>query len=141
MGLASAQQLQLEPYQGLQDGHLPSLLPKDSAALTFYQTTKDPLSWDYGTIEEGSIGLRFFQFRNTGTAPLVITNAKTSCGCLTASYPKLPILPNEIGYLKISYHTQRIGYFKKWVQLFTYGKSGQLTTTLQITGTVVAKKR
>ena len=47
----------------------------DGAQMEFQETTID-----YGTIEQGSDPYRFFSFTNTGNAPLVITNAKGSCG-------------------------------------------------------------
>ncbi|MEZ4987377.1 MAG: DUF1573 domain-containing protein [Saprospiraceae bacterium] len=48
---------------------------------------------DYGTIEQGADPYRVFAFTNTGNAPLVITNAKGSCGCTVPTYPKEPIAP------------------------------------------------
>ena len=45
--------------------------------MTFEQT-----EIDYGTIAQGSDPLRKFKFKNTGTEPLVIKNARGSCGCL-----------------------------------------------------------
>jgi len=36
---------------------------------------------DYGNIVQESDPFRFFDFKNTGTAPLVIKHAKGSCGC------------------------------------------------------------
>ncbi|WNH08998.1 DUF1573 domain-containing protein [Thalassobellus suaedae] len=49
---------------------------KDGAKIKFETETID-----YGTIENNSDGNREFKFTNTGNAPLVITNAKGSCGC------------------------------------------------------------
>ena len=42
---------------------------------------------DYGTIKQGADGLRVFEFKNTGKAPLVISGASSSCGCTVPSYP------------------------------------------------------
>ena len=36
---------------------------------------------DYGTIEQNGEPLRKLKFTNTGTEPLVIKNARGSCGC------------------------------------------------------------
>lgn len=36
---------------------------------------------DYGEIAKGSDGVRVFEFTNTGDAPLIITDVKSSCGC------------------------------------------------------------
>ena len=42
---------------------------------------------DYGEIEKGRDGVRVFEFKNTGDAPLVISDVKSSCGC---TIPKKP---------------------------------------------------
>lgn len=72
---------------------------------------------DYGTIAQGSDPYRFFNFTNTGDAPLVITAAKGSCGCTVPTYPKDPILPGETGQIKVRYDTNRVGPFTKRVTL------------------------
>jgi hypothetical protein len=74
---------------------------------------------DYGTIEQHSDPYRFFSFTNTGNEPLVIQNAKGSCGCTVPTYPKEPILPGESAEIKVRYDTKRIGNFTKTVTLTT----------------------
>ncbi len=72
---------------------------------------------DYGTIQQGSDPYRFFNFTNTGDAPLVITHAKGSCGCTVPTYPKDPILPGESAQIKVRYDTNRVGPFTKRITL------------------------
>ena len=43
---------------------------------------------DYGTIEHKADGQREFVFTNTGDAPLIISNARGSCGCTVPTWPK-----------------------------------------------------
>lgn len=74
---------------------------------------------DYGTIEKGSDPHREFTFTNTGKAPLVISNAKSSCGCTVPSYPKEPIMPGEGGTIKVKYNTNNTGSFTKYITLTT----------------------
>lgn len=38
-------------------------------------------TFDYGEIQKGSDGIGYFEFTNTGDAPLVIKDVKSSCGC------------------------------------------------------------
>ncbi len=70
---------------------------------------------DYGTIEHNANGVRYFEFKNTGTEPLIISNCKGSCGCTVPSCPKEPILPGETGKIKVKYATNRVGSFTKTV--------------------------
>jgi len=99
----------------------------------------DPLVWNYGNIENGSNGTRVFKFTNTGEAPLVISNAKGSCGCTVPSYPKEPIMPGESNEISVKYDTKRTGQFTKYVTLTTNAKDNA-TVRLKIYGTVAAPK-
>ena len=74
---------------------------------------------DYGNIIQESDPFRFFKFTNTGDAPLVIKNAKGSCGCTVPTYPREPILPGESAEIKVRYDTKRVGPFTKTVTLTT----------------------
>jgi len=46
---------------------------------------------DYGNIKYGGEPNCTFEFKNTGNEPLIITNAKGSCGCTVPDWPKGPI--------------------------------------------------
>jgi hypothetical protein len=94
---------------------------------------------NYGTIEQGGEPLRKFKFKNTGTEPLVITNAVGSCGCTVPEWPKKPIMPGESASIDVRYDTQRVGPFTKTVTLTT----NESTTSqyLTITGEVKEKAK
>lgn len=79
----------------------------------------ESLNCDYGEIEQHSERDRFVRFTNTGTEPLVISNARGSCGCTVPVWPKEPIMPGEEGEIKISYATNRLGKINKTVTLTT----------------------
>jgi hypothetical protein len=74
---------------------------------------------DYGDIKQNSDPLRVVEFTNTGTAPLVIQNARGSCGCTVPSYPKEPIMPGETSKIEIRYDTKRLGRINKTVTITT----------------------
>lgn len=74
---------------------------------------------DYGTLEQHGEPLRVCTFTNTGTEPLVIKNARGSCGCTVPTYPKEPIMPGESSKIEIRYATNRLGKFSKTVTLTT----------------------
>ena len=93
---------------------------------------------DYGTLEQGADGVRVFKFTNVGTAPLIIQDAKRSCGCTVPTWPKEPILPGASSEIKVKYDTNRIGVFSKTVTLTT-NDINNTTTRLSIAGTIVAK--
>jgi len=60
---------------------------------------------DYGTITKDSDnGVRSFEFKNTGNAPLIITNVQSTCGCTVPSKPTEPILPGKTGKIDVKYN-------------------------------------
>ena len=97
--------------------------------LKFEETTVD-----YGEIEQNADPYRVFKFTNVGTEPVVIKNAKGSCGCTVPDAPKEPILPGEEGEIKVRYDTKRVGPFTKTVTLTT--NEATPTRTLVIKGKV-----
>ena len=60
---------------------------------------------DYGMVEKATDnGVRVFQFKNTGDAPLVILDVKSTCGCTVPSKPTEPILPGKTGQIEVKYN-------------------------------------
>ena len=72
---------------------------------------------DYGTIKNGADGSCTFEFKNNGDSPLIISNAKGSCGCTVPDWPKEPIAPGASGVIKVSYDTMRTGEINKSVTI------------------------
>lgn len=60
---------------------------------------------DYGTVtKEADNGIRAFEFTNTGDAPLIIKDVKSTCGCTVPSWPKEPIAPGKTGKIEVKYN-------------------------------------
>ncbi len=60
---------------------------------------------DYGKVSKDSDnGMRSFVFKNTGDAPLIITNVQSTCGCTVPSKPTEPILPGKTGKIDVKYN-------------------------------------
>lgn len=90
----------------------------------------------YGEIEKGADGVRVFKFTNSGSAPLIITNAQQSCGCTVPAWPKEPIMPGESASIQVKYDTQRVGHFAKHVTV-TSNAIDHSTVQLKISGHVL----
>lgn len=93
---------------------------------------------DYGTILFDSDGVRTFEFKNTGEAPLVISSASSSCGCTVPSWPKEPILPGQKGKIEVKYDTKRIGDIRKTITIVSNAAETP-TIALRIKGTIVTE--
>ena len=90
---------------------------------------------DYGTIKQGADGVRVFEFKNTGKAPLVISGASSSCGCTVPSWPKEPIAPGASGKIEVKYDTTRVGQIAKTILVNSNAKDTP-TVALRIKGKV-----
>ncbi|MDX1902989.1 MAG: DUF1573 domain-containing protein [Thermonemataceae bacterium] len=135
ISFVSAQEIQFVIYKAGDCRNAASAEEKAGANMT--QTGSDATTWNYGTIKNGSTGYRYFKFTNTGSGPLVISDAKGSCGCTVPTWPKEPIMPGQTEYIKVNYDTKRTGAFTKYVTLTTNAKSNT-TSRLKIEGTVDA---
>ena len=93
---------------------------------------------DYGTVEYAGDGTSTFKFTNNGTAPLIISNAKGSCGCTVPSWPKEPIMPGKKGEIKVKYDTKRPGAINKSVTI-TSNATNAPTKVIRIKGQVKPK--
>ncbi|MCB0558116.1 MAG: DUF1573 domain-containing protein [Lewinellaceae bacterium] len=63
-------------------------------------------SYDFGEVDEGAVVVHTFQFTNTGKAPLLISSARSTCGCTVPDWPKEPIPPGENGKIEVKFNTR-----------------------------------
>ncbi len=83
------------------------------------QMTFETTEFEFGEINQGDKVEHTFNFKNTGTAPLLITNARASCGCTVPEWPKEPIAPGKSGKIDVVFNSR--------------GKSGNQNKAVTIT--------
>lgn len=91
---------------------------------------------DYGDIDKGADPYCEFTITNKGNEPLIITNAKGSCGCTVPEWSKEPILPGESSVMKVKYDTKRVGPINKSVTI-TSNAVNEPTKVIRIKGMVL----
>lgn len=75
---------------------------------------------EFGEISQGEKVKRRFRFKNTGTANLIISDAKGSCGCTVPLWPKQPIRPGQEGEIEVVFDSNgKQGRQHKTVTLVT----------------------
>lgn len=77
------------------------------------------LEYDFGVVAEGEKVRHVYAFKNTGKEPLVISNARGSCGCTVPQWPQEAIAPGEDGEIVVEFNSK--------------GKPGPQTKTVTIT--------
>ena len=107
--------------------------PKTQTTETAAKSTIDFVSKvvDYGTIEHNADGERKFVFTNNGTEPLIIKNAKGSCGCTVPTWPREPIAAGETAEIGVKYATNRVGAFTKTITLTTNASKKPVILTVK----------
>ncbi len=78
-----------------------SPLSENTAVIEF-----DNSNHDFGSIAAGTSVTHTFKFKNTGTAPLIISNAKGSCGCTVPKWPKKPVAAGETGEIQVTFNSK-----------------------------------
>lgn len=96
---------------------------------------------NYGTVVKGEdSGIRYFEFTNTGDAPLLITNVRSSCGCTVPSYPKTPIAPGKSDRIEVKYNMEK-GPISKTITVETNAvNKPKGIVPLRIKGNVIVKE-
>lgn len=62
-------------------------------------------AFDFDTIHSGEVVQHNFRFKNTGSKPLVIQSATSTCGCTVPSFPTKPVPPGQEGNLKVVFNS------------------------------------
>lgn len=62
--------------------------------------------FDFGTVDQGEKVTHVYKFSNTGNEPLIISNAKGSCGCTVPSWPKEPIPVGGSGEIEVQFDSK-----------------------------------
>lgn len=79
--------------------------------------------YDFGTITEGEKVEHIFKFKNTSSNPLIIENARGSCGCTVPEWSRSPIAPGATSEIKVVFDSK--------------GKKGANNKTVTITANTI----
>ena len=81
--------------------------PVPTGPLTTLKFDQD--TYDWGKVMDGEKVTHVFKFKNTGSEPLIISNAKGSCGCTVPEWPKDAIAPGKSGEIKVVFDSKGKG--------------------------------
>ncbi|MBF9237271.1 DUF1573 domain-containing protein [Hymenobacter sp. BT683] len=100
--------------------------PVAGPAITFEES-----KYDFGSVAQGGVVDHTFKFKNTGTAPLVISNIGVSCGCTTPEWTKTPVMPGKTGTISAHFNTAgKIGMQNKVLTIESNSPAGSTTVSL-----------
>lgn len=96
------------------------------------------VEYDFGSAFEGDIVTKDFFFTNTGTAPLLILNASSTCGCTIPEWPKKPVPPDSTASIRVKFNTlHKPGAQSKEVTIFanTFPNTSKILLKGQVNST------
>ncbi len=93
------------------------------------------LEHNFGAHFKGEDTTYNFEFFNSSTEPLVLSNVRSSTGAITLKWPKEPIHAGKKAEIIVKYDSQRIGGFNKSVTV--YSNAGETPIVLRIKGRIV----
>ncbi|MCB0531298.1 MAG: DUF1573 domain-containing protein [Saprospiraceae bacterium] len=97
-------------------------------------------TYDFGVADEGTVVKHIYKFTNTGDEPLIISNARGSCGCTVPTWPKQPIPPGGKGEINVEFNTKgKPGRQSK--QVTVTANTNPSDTHLEIHGEVRGKEQ
>lgn len=93
--------------------------------------TFEEVKYDFGSVVQGGTVDHTFKFKNTGTAPLVISNIGVSCGCTTPEWTKAPVAPGKTGTIAAHFNSAgKIGMQNKVLTIESNATAGSTTVSL-----------
>src|SRR6185503_389313 len=66
-------------------------------------------TYDFGKIKQNVPAEATITVTNIGTEPLLIEEARPSCGCTVSDYTKSPIAPGKTGTIKATFNAAALG--------------------------------
>ncbi len=91
----------------------------------------EEVKYDFGSVVQGGTVDHTFKFKNTGTAPLVISNIGVSCGCTTPEWTKAPVMPGKTGTIAAHFNSAgKMGMQNKVLTIESNATAGSTTVSL-----------
>jgi len=92
----------VQPNNGMQDAaQSPTVAAGPTTEISFEEQR-----FDFGTVTEGEKVSHTFSFTNTGDEPLILSNARGSCGCTVPKWPREPIAPGKSSDIVVEFNTK-----------------------------------
>lgn len=77
--------------------------------------------------------LLVFPFRNLSDRPITVDNIRTVCGCTTPEWSPTPVMPGELGEVRVVLRPDRRGGLRKDLKVWFRGLGKPETLTIRAT--------
>ena len=94
--------------------------------------------FNFGVITTGAVLHHVFEFKNTGTQPLLISNIGVSCGCTSPTWTRTPVMPGQRGKVQVVFNSAgKSGMQNKILTVESNSLTG--TAVLALVGSITAR--
>ena len=95
------------------------------------QVKVDQTEINLGVLKKGYSPKTCITIRNIGKSPLIIHDARTSCGCVHIDYIKRPVASGNTTEINLTYHADKKGPIHKTVSIYGNMDTSPLTINLK----------
>lgn len=110
----------------IKDENVAEAAKRDASSMKFPVIEFDKSEFDFGELEAKQNVETVFSYKNTGDAPLVITNISSSCGCtIPKDWSREPLAPGETGKFTVKFNGTGSGNVSKTVTVTANTEKGR----------------
>ena len=114
-----------DPFSKVKEENVSQAIERDNSPSKYPVMTFDKKNHDFGTIVDGTPQETIFNYTNTGDAPLVITEIKSTCGCtVPQDWSRAPLLPGESSKFTVKFNGKGLNKTSKTVTIKANTQTG-----------------
>ncbi|MFD0989520.1 DUF1573 domain-containing protein [Mariniflexile jejuense] len=120
----------------IEEANVTAAALRDADATKFPKLEFNETEYDFGDIPKGTPVSTVFTYKNTGNAPLVITDIKSTCGCtVPEDWSREPLAPGKTGKFTVTYNASGPNKITKTITVSANTESG--SEMVKITANVI----
>ena len=120
-----------DPFSKVKSGNVEMASVRDNSPSKFPAMSFDKTTHDFGVIQNGTPVETVFSYTNTGQAPLVIADIKSTCGCtVPKDWSRVPLNPGESSQFTVKFDGKGLNNTSKTVTVTANTQTGRETVKI-----------
>ena len=120
-----------DPFSKVKSGNVEMASVRDNSPSKFPVMNFNKTTHDFGVIQNGTPVETVFSYTNTGEAPLVITDIKSTCGCtVPKDWSREPLNPGESSQFSVKFDGKGRNNTSKTVTITANTQTGRETVKI-----------
>ena len=120
-----------DPFSKVKSGNVDMASVRDNSPSKFPAMSFDKTTHDFGVIQNGTPVETVFSYTNTGQAPLVIADIKSTCGCtVPKDWSREPLNPGESSQFTVKFDGKGLNNTSKTVTVTANTQTGRETVKI-----------